>query len=118
MAPQASKKCGLLPPDHPHIGCCASNSLNSKQIAGAFSALTISSRSPQESAQSEKRFLTPFSSTKWPQRRHREGTSSSHQTWRERYEKVEGSLRGRDVDAGRLVVLFQPASAIGDPVSK
>ena len=25
MAPQASKKCGLLPPDHQQIGCCASN---------------------------------------------------------------------------------------------
>jgi hypothetical protein len=61
MAPQASKKCGLQSPDHHRIGCCTSNSLNSEQVPGTFSALTISSVSPQTSAQREKRFLTPFS---------------------------------------------------------
>ena len=63
MVPQASEKCGLLLPDHQQIGCCASNSLNSEQVPDTFSALTISSRSPQASAQSEKRFLTPFLSS-------------------------------------------------------
>ncbi len=53
MAPQASKKCGLLPPDHPRIGCCPSNSLNSEEVPGPFSVLTISSLSVQASAQSE-----------------------------------------------------------------
>ncbi len=32
MAPQASKKCGLLPPDHQQIGCCASNGINSETV--------------------------------------------------------------------------------------
>lgn len=31
MAPQASKKCGLLPPDQP-IASCTSNSINSKKV--------------------------------------------------------------------------------------
>lgn len=60
MAPQASKKCGLLPPDYHRIGCCTSNGINSEQVPGTFSALTISSLSPQASAQSEKWFLTIF----------------------------------------------------------
>ena len=60
MAPQASTKCGLLPPDHQQIGCYTSNSLNSEQVLGTFSVLTISLLSPQTSAQREKRFLTPF----------------------------------------------------------
>jgi hypothetical protein len=60
MAPQASKKCGLLPPDHQRIGSCRSNGLNSCQIPGTFSALTISSISPQPAVQHEKRFLTLF----------------------------------------------------------
>jgi hypothetical protein len=40
MAPQASKKCGLLPPDHRHIGInsCTSNSIDSEQVPGTFSA--------------------------------------------------------------------------------
>jgi len=54
MVPQASKKCGLLPPDHRHIGSCKSNSLNSEQVPGTLSALTISSLSRQASAQREK----------------------------------------------------------------
>jgi hypothetical protein len=60
MAPQASKKCGLLPPNQQRIGCCTSDGLNSEQVPGSFSELTISSLAPQASAQSEKRFLTPF----------------------------------------------------------
>jgi hypothetical protein len=64
MAPQASKKCGLLSPDHQQIGCCASNSLNSEQVPGTLSVLTISPLSPQASAQSENRLLTPFSDHK------------------------------------------------------
>ncbi len=61
MVPQASEKCGLLPPDHQQIGCCTSNSLYSEQVPGTFPLLTISSRFSQASAQSEERFLTPFS---------------------------------------------------------
>ncbi len=57
---QASEKCGLLAPDHQQIGCCTSNRLNSEQVAGTFFALTISSLALQLSAQSKKRFLTPF----------------------------------------------------------
>jgi hypothetical protein len=38
MASQASKKCGLPPPDHHRIGCYTSNSLNSEQVPGSFSA--------------------------------------------------------------------------------
>ena len=60
MAPQASKKCGLFPPDHHHIGFCTSNGIKSEQVPGTFSVLTISSLSPQASAQSEKKFFTPF----------------------------------------------------------
>ena len=62
MAPQASKKYGLLPPDHPQIGCCRSNSINSCQIPGAFSALKISSLSRQASHKERGRLLAPFSS--------------------------------------------------------
>jgi len=65
MAPQASKKCGLLPPDHYRIAVsrigitsCTSNGLNSEQVPGSFSVLTISSLSPQASAQSGKKFLS------------------------------------------------------------
>jgi hypothetical protein len=68
MAPQASKKCGLLPPDHRHIGIvsCTSNGISSEQVPGTLSVLTISSLSPQASAQIEKRLLTPFlSPTTW-----------------------------------------------------
>jgi hypothetical protein len=61
MVPQASKKCGLLPPDHQQIGCSTSNGIYSEQVPGTFSVLTISSLAPQVSAQSEKKFLTPFS---------------------------------------------------------
>jgi hypothetical protein len=60
MAPQASKKCGLLPPDHQQIGYHAINGIDSEQVPGSFSALTISSLSPQISAQSETGFLTPL----------------------------------------------------------
>ncbi len=62
MAPQASKKCSLLPPDHHRIGCYTTNSLNSEQVSGSFSMLTILSLSPQTSARSEQRFLTPLPS--------------------------------------------------------
>ena len=50
-------------PDHHHIGYGTSNSLNLGLVPGIFSVLTISSVSPQTSAQREKRFLTPFSCT-------------------------------------------------------
>ena len=39
MAPQATKKCGLLFPDHPHIGCCTSNGIDSEQVPGTVFAL-------------------------------------------------------------------------------
>ena len=39
MAPQASKKCGLQPPDHHRLGCCTSNSIDSEQIPGIVSVL-------------------------------------------------------------------------------
>jgi len=45
------------PPDHQRIGSCASDSLNSERVPPTFSALTISSLSPQASVQSKKRFL-------------------------------------------------------------
>jgi hypothetical protein len=37
MAPQASKKCGLLPPDYSPIASCKSNGIYSKNVRGAFS---------------------------------------------------------------------------------
>ena len=37
MVPQASEKCGLLPPDHQQIGCSASNGINSGQAHDTFS---------------------------------------------------------------------------------
>ena len=60
MAPQASKKCALLPPDHPRIGSCTSNGIDSEQMPGTFSAPTIYSLARQASAQSEKKLLTGF----------------------------------------------------------
>jgi hypothetical protein len=62
MAPQASKQGSLLPPGHHRIGSCTSNGINSEQVSGTFSVLTISSFSPQASAQSSMRVLTPLSS--------------------------------------------------------
>ena len=47
-------------PDHQQIGSWTSNSINSEQVPGTFSLLTISSISPQKLAQSKKWFLTPF----------------------------------------------------------
>ena len=47
-------------PDHQQIGCCTSNGIDSEQVPGSCSVLTISSLSPQALAQCEKRFLTPF----------------------------------------------------------
>jgi hypothetical protein len=41
MAPQASEKCGLLSPDHQQIGYCASNGIDSEQVSGTFSELSI-----------------------------------------------------------------------------
>jgi hypothetical protein len=61
MAPQASKKCGILSSDHQKIGSGKSNSLNSELAPGTFSALTISSLSPQISARREKRFIASSS---------------------------------------------------------
>ena len=63
MVPQASEKCCLLPPEHQQIGCCTSNSLNSEQVPGTFSTLTISSLALQASAEIVIRFLTPFLAT-------------------------------------------------------
>ena len=60
MAPQASKKYGLLAPDHQQIGCCTSNSIDSETVPGTFSLLTISLPPPQASAQIEGRLLTPL----------------------------------------------------------
>jgi hypothetical protein len=37
MAPQASKKYGLLPPDHQQIGSWTSNGIDSEQVPGTFS---------------------------------------------------------------------------------
>ncbi len=54
MAPQASKKCGLLPPDHHRIGSCTSNGINSEQVPGTFSVLTISSLSRQAQHKARK----------------------------------------------------------------
>jgi hypothetical protein len=53
MAPQASEKCGLLPPDHQQIGCYASNGIDSEQVSGTFPVLTVSSLSLRTSAQRE-----------------------------------------------------------------
>jgi hypothetical protein len=41
MAPQASKKRGLLLPDYNRIGSCTSNSLDSEQVSGTCSVFTI-----------------------------------------------------------------------------
>jgi len=41
MAPQASKKCDRLPPDHQQIGCCTRNSLNSEQASGSIFMPTL-----------------------------------------------------------------------------
>jgi len=54
MGPQASETCGLLPPDQRRITSCTSNNLTSKQVAGTFFALTISSLTLQLSAQSKR----------------------------------------------------------------
>ncbi len=62
MAPQASEKCGLLPPDHLQIGSCTSNCLNSKQVPGTYSP-PRSHRSLQKDQQKERKgswhFFTP-----------------------------------------------------------
>lgn len=63
MAPQSSKKYGLLPPDHHIVSVSvparAMTSIR-KQVPGTISVLTISSLTPQGSVQSEERFITPF----------------------------------------------------------
>jgi len=46
--------------DHQQIGCWTSNSIDSEQVSGTFSLLTISSLARQASAQSEKRFQKSF----------------------------------------------------------
>jgi len=53
VVPQASEKCGLLPPDHQQIGCYTSNGIDLEQVPGTFFVLMISSLSPQASAQGE-----------------------------------------------------------------
>ena len=58
---QASKKCGPLPADHHPIASRTSSGINSEQVPGNFTVLTISSHSPQASIQTGKIFLTPFS---------------------------------------------------------
>ena len=60
MVPQASEKCGLLLPDQRRITSCTSNNLTSKQVAGTFFALTISSLALQLSAQSKHGSGHPF----------------------------------------------------------
>lgn len=57
----------LLPPDHQQIGSYKSNNINSEQVLGTFSVLTISSLSPQASVRSEKKLLTSFSVGKKPE---------------------------------------------------
>lgn len=57
----ATKKRGLLPPDHQGICSCTSNGIDLEQVSGTWSVLTMSF-SPLVSAQSEKRFLITFSS--------------------------------------------------------
>ena len=55
------RSAGFYLPITIRIGSCTSNSLNSEQVPGTCFLLTISSLSPQTSAQSKKRFLTLFS---------------------------------------------------------
>jgi hypothetical protein len=45
----------LLPPYH-HLASCTSTGVNPEQVPGSFSALTISSLSPQAWTEEEKRF--------------------------------------------------------------
>ena len=45
------------------IGSCKSNGIDSDQVPGTFSGLTIPALSPQALAQSEKRFLILFSAS-------------------------------------------------------
>ena len=42
MAPQASKKCGFLPPDHQQIGSWTSNGINSEQVPTTIFMLPLS----------------------------------------------------------------------------
>ena len=60
MAPRASTQCGVLPPNHQRIGSCTSNGIDSEQVPGTVSVLTISSLPSQPSAQRAKRFLGPL----------------------------------------------------------
>jgi hypothetical protein len=39
MAPQASKKCGLLPPDQQQIGFWTSTDIDSEQVPGTISSV-------------------------------------------------------------------------------
>lgn len=45
MALQASKKCGLLSPDHHHIGYCTSNGIDSEQIPGTIFMFQLTNNS-------------------------------------------------------------------------
>jgi len=60
MALQASTKGGPLSPDHHRIGSRTNTGIDSEQILGTISGLTISSLAPQTSARVEKQFLIPF----------------------------------------------------------
>jgi hypothetical protein len=61
MAPQASEKCSLLPPNQltTHIASCTSNGINQEKVPRTFPVLKISSLFLQTSAQSEKREVAP-----------------------------------------------------------
>ncbi|MEO7817741.1 MAG: hypothetical protein ABIS18_01185 [Actinomycetota bacterium] len=61
MTPRASKKDGLLLPLHHRLTSYTSNSLDSEQVSGTFSVLTISSLASQASEQNVKRLLEHFS---------------------------------------------------------
>jgi hypothetical protein len=58
MAPQDSKKGGSHPHDHHHISSRTNTGIDSEQILGTTSVLTISSLAPQTSARVENRFLS------------------------------------------------------------
>ena len=47
-------------PRSPHIASATSNNVDSANVPGTFSALSITSLSPQASAQTEKMFLASF----------------------------------------------------------
>ena len=56
---------GHLSSDHHRLASYTSNDIDVEQVPGSFSTLTISSPSPQASAQNEKRFLALFFGFDW-----------------------------------------------------